>query len=368
MGGKQEAKIRMHKDFGKYLGLSVAVTLSFAAMQGAIAAEDPSKQLAKADALMQSGKAQAAADLLREIIRSNPDNSQAHMQLGASLAALAEKDDYDTAILEEKQALKLDPKSFGARIILGHIYANQNKSNESINILKEAVELKPTSYGAHRDLGIAYMASGKGDEAMTELKKAIEIKPKGCDAHMKLALLLSTSRNYRDALNEAMQAVQLASKDSEQIDSQLTLGNILVDSGNASDSIPPFKSVLAKAKGHPVAMSGYGWAVAEKEGKVDEGIACQRKAIKDYPIFMPAYVRLAELLVKKNDLSGAEEQYKAALKVSPDDERVRTAYAKFLEGQQRKDEAKTELKKVLEKKPNYAPASEALSALDKKSK
>lgn len=357
----------MTKTNANLLGLSLILAIS--GFAPAAQAADPSEQLKKADLILQEGNPKASVEILREVIRTNPDSAQAHMQLGMALAALdsqAEKADYETAILEEKQALKLDPKSFGARIMLGHIYANLNKGPEAIAIIKEAIEIKPTSYGAHRDLGIAYLVAEKPEEAQAEFKKAIEINPKKYDAHMKLALVHSSNANFRDALNEAMEAVNLAGKASEAVESQLVFGTILIDSRNESEAIRPFKAVLAKEKNNPIALSGLGWALAQTDGKIEDGIRYQRSAIKVYP-YMPAYVRLAELLLKQNKPAEAEDEYKNALKINPDDPRVRTAYAKFLDGNGRKDDARGELKKVLDKKPNFKPASDALAGLDKKS-
>jgi Tetratricopeptide repeat. len=52
-------------------------------------------------------KLKEAANQFREAIRQEPNNAKAHQRLGAVLAAM---NDYETAILECKQATKLDAK------------------------------------------------------------------------------------------------------------------------------------------------------------------------------------------------------------------------------------------------------------------
>jgi protein O-GlcNAc transferase len=362
--GNQEAPA-MSNTLNKTLSISVALSLLLCGAASALAAGESDAQLAKADEMMKQKKPKQAVELLRQIISSNPDNAHAHMQLGAALASLAEKEQYDPAIKEEKEALRLDPKSFGARIILGHIYANLNKSAESIAILKEACEMRPGSYGAHRDLGIACLAGGKLDEAITAFKKAIEIKPKEEESHLKLSILLSKKGNFRDAIAEANEACQIAGGDPE---AHLALANIVLESGDEGGSIEPFKRALAANKARNAlteanALSGLGWALAAKNaGKndLDEGILDQRKALKVFPPFLPAYVRLAELLSKQDKNKEAEDSYKEALKISPDDAGVGTSYGKFLDRIGRKDEARAILKKVLDRTPNFKPAADAL--------
>lgn len=343
----------------KALGLSLV--LGAVLGSDAWAAADSVKQLEKADKLLTAGKPQAAIDILHEVVRVDPDNASAHMQLGAALAKTITDDKYDTAIKEEELALKLDPKSFGARIILGQIYANLSKYPDSIKILKEACELKPSSYGAHRDLGIAYQYAGKIDDAIATFRKAVDLKPEKPDAHFKLAVLLSKRGNTRDALNEANEAVRLAPGNDE---AQIALGNIYLESrGDEVQAIEPFRRALGISRDNPFALSGLGMALAA-QGKVDEGIENQKKALRVFPAYLPAYLRLAELLGKQSKDKEAEAVYQGALKLSPDDADARTAYAKFLEKTGRKDDARTELKKVLEKSPHFAPATEALAGLD----
>lgn len=361
--------------------LSVSISFSFllaCAQAAGRSADDPGQKLARADELLNKGKAKPAAAILRELIRSYPDNAQAHMQLGAALASLVDNDDYDKAIAEEQQALKLDPKSFGARKILGHIYANLNKSQESITILKEACEIKPTSYGAQRDLGTAYLAAGNIDEAINAFKKAIELKPDNVEAHLKLSVLLSKKGEFRDAIAEANKAVQLAVNNP---DTHLALANIMLESGDKAGSIESFKTAI-QANGfdsfgchNPLtaasALSGLGWAIASRDtGKKDleEGILDERKAIKAFPHYLPAYVRLAELLSRKDKNKEAEAVYKTGLKLSPDNAEVATSYAKFLDGIGRKNDARSILKKVVERHPNYKQASDALAAPDQNKK
>jgi tetratricopeptide (TPR) repeat protein len=364
----------MSNTLTKTLSVSISFSLLLACAPPSRAADDPVQKLARADELLNKGKARAAAALLRELIRSNPDNAQAHMELGAALATLVDNDNYDAAIVEEQHALKLDPKSYGARKILGHIYANLKKSQEAITMLKEACEIKPESYGAQRDLGTAYLAAGKIDEAINAFKKATELNPKKAEAHLKLSILLSRKGNFPDAIAEASEAVQLAGRDPE---THLALANIKLESGNKAGAIESFKSAI-QANGfdafgcrNPLtaasALSGLGWAIAASAAgkkELEEGILDQRKAIKAFPHFLPAHVRLAELLSRKGDNKEAEAVYKTGLKLSRNDAEVSTSYARFLDGIGRTEEASSILKKVLEKSPDFKQASDALSALD----
>lgn len=380
MHGKQEEKV-MSKfvtepsrvKFGYGCVISV-LALSLSGASGIVfAADDVDALIEKAYKMMQADKNKPAEVLLRDALRTSPDNAKLHMVLGKNLAAQATatrpdqrkhiEDLYETAILEENQALKLDPKLFGAHIALGQIYANLGKNEQAIAEIKQACEIRPNSYGAHRDLGIACLTAGKVDEAIDAFKKATTIKPDQPEAHMKLAILLSKRNNVKDALSEAADAAKLAPKDPE---THIALANITLESGDANGAIEPFKTALAIAKNHPNALSGYGLAIVKKDpAQLAQGIEYQRKAlVTSGGAFMPAYVRLAEFLYSSGKPVEAEDQYKKALKINPNDPLVGTAYGKFLEAAGRKDDARVALKKVLEKSPHFKPASDALAGLD----
>ena len=341
--------------------------------------DSESVKLKKAEELLTKGKIKPATVLLREIIRSNPNSAEAHAHLGAALAADAEKDNYDPAIAEEQLALKLDPKSFAAKKTLGKIYANQRKFAESIAVLKEACALKPDSFGAQRDLGTAYLASGNNDEAISSFKQALKIRPSSVEAHVKLAVLLSKKPEYKEAIAEAREAVKLAEN---QAETHLTLANIMLESGDTKGSIEPFKEAIAK-NGYdslgclnPLtaasAFSGLGWAISSDKAATKEqmleGVKNQKKAIKAYPNFLPAYIRQGDLLARLQRNKEAEAVYATGLNMSHGNDSIAIPFAKFLDYTGRNAEACTMLKKVLEKYPDNKKIAETLSELEKHKK
>jgi tetratricopeptide (TPR) repeat protein len=343
--------------------------------QPAYSTEDNHKKLDRAKHLINCGKPAAARIILREVLRRDPGNADAHMQLGAALASTAENDKYDEAIAEEQKAIQLDPKSSGARRILGMIYANQRQYDKAIALLQQSCDLSPTSFAPQRDLGSAYLSAGKLDEAILAWKKAIEINPGNIAVHSKLATILSEQGKYSEAITEAAQAVKLNESSAE---AQLLLANIKLQSGDAAGSVASFKLAI-EANGfdsfgckNPLtaagALSGLGWALMHSTGDaratLEEAVAYQRKAIKADPRYLPAHVRLAELLEKQNKNKDAEMLYERLFAATKCSSLVGLPYSRFLSNSKRNEEARTVLRKILEKSPKNKQAADALSALD----
>ncbi len=364
-----EANIITRAQLQIFLGL-----IALLPWQSACALDDFDKKLERAMHLIDSGKPQAAKPLLRQLIRKNPRSADAHMQLGAALASLVERDQYDEAIAEEIKAIQLDPKSFGARRILGMIYSNQRKYDEAIALLRESSELNPSSFAVHRDLGSAYLAADKIDDAIAALKTASDLNPANVAVHLRLASIFSKQEKHAEAIIESARAVAI---DESKAEAHLSLAKAKLASGDAAGSVESFNNAIA-ANGfdafgckNPVtaaaALSGLGWALvisnAGDSNTLKEAVSYQRKAIKSDAHFLPAYVRLAQLLEKQNKSKDAEALYKRLFAATQFEPIVGVPYGLFLSNAKRTEEARTVLKMVLEKHPGNKQASDALSAL-----
>src|SRR5689334_14610860 len=75
----------------------------------------------------EKGKLDEATAHLREVIKNEPANAEAHLELGRNLY---EKGDVQGGIAETQQVLKIDPRQVDALYNLGAIYANLGNPGE----------------------------------------------------------------------------------------------------------------------------------------------------------------------------------------------------------------------------------------------
>jgi tetratricopeptide (TPR) repeat protein len=329
----------------------------------------------KADGLMDRGQFDKAADAFHEVIRQFPDSAKAHSRLGAALAAKHDLDerkgdkagaqnDYDTAILEEKTAIKIDGKIASPHIILGQIYANQAKLQDAIAEFNEALKIKPTMFTANLDLGVAYLTAGDIDNAIASFKKAEELRPDEPVPHINLGILLDKKGNHKDAISEELEAIRVDKAHQYVHDSYVNLGNIYLDAKDLDNAKDYFQRALKVAPGHPNALSGLGWVQSEK-GFVDEGIKKEREALANSRgFFVPAHTRLGMMFASQKKNDEADKEFKEALRISPKDLGAGVEYAKFLANSGKKEEAKAQYKKMLEFSPKFAPAVQGLASLE----
>jgi tetratricopeptide (TPR) repeat protein len=94
----------------------------------------------------------------------------------------------DMAILQYREALKLEPDYGGVYVNLGNAYISKGYIDQAIVYYKKCISLKPDYVPAHVNLASAYGLKGLTEDAIAEYKLALELKPDNPDIHFNLGL------------------------------------------------------------------------------------------------------------------------------------------------------------------------------------
>ncbi|MDZ4836132.1 MAG: tetratricopeptide repeat protein [Candidatus Melainabacteria bacterium] len=332
-------------------------------------------QMKKAKDFHRQGKFKEASDAYREVIRLEPNNAPAHQSLGAVLAGLGtiapdektRKDLDETAILEEKQAIKLDPKFHLPHIVLGQIYANQGKFEEAIKEFKTAAELKPDSFSTQIDLGQIYLKTGALDDALKAYRRATEIKPDKATAYINMGVVQQNLGDYPAAIESELKGISLQKNPYELQAASLNLANVYADSGESDKAIKYYQDAYKLNPNDVMPLSGIGWMQSAK-GDYVTAIATQRKVIKqagkNQIVESIARARMATALSRKGDTAEAEKEFQKVMITKPLHPVAVMEYGYYLEKAGRKSEAKSQFEKALTIQPTFKPAKEALAKLD----
>jgi protein O-GlcNAc transferase len=111
--------------------------------------------VALALAYSQAGQPAKAMETLQQLVANQPDSAEAHLGLGV-LEAGAQPPSLEAAIVEFREALRLDLKKDEARLALGRALIAQQKFSEAITPLREYVEHEPLDYRGYHAAGLAY--------------------------------------------------------------------------------------------------------------------------------------------------------------------------------------------------------------------
>jgi len=158
---------------------------------------------------MQGDYERAIADL-NEAIRLDPKSAVAYNNRGS---AYAFQGDIDRAIADFSEAIRLDPKFAAAYNNRGFAYLNQGRTDRAIADFDEAIRLDSKFADAYSNRGKLYQMQGNNDRAIADLSEAIRLDPKSADAYYNRGLAYLYSGDLAKALADVSEASELDPQD-----------------------------------------------------------------------------------------------------------------------------------------------------------
>jgi cellulose synthase operon protein C len=289
-----------------------------------------------------AASATVALSLLLASCAGNPATAKLkYLQKGE---AYMKKGQYSSAIIEFRNAQKVDPKY---------------------------VEAYYQLYQASMDLSQADQAQGKpvtvvGQEqnnAYQALNQAIALDPARVDVRLARAELLATAKKD-EFLNQAtVDANYILKEDPKNADAHAVLGSILLKQKQYNQALQEFSKAAALAPNQPRAYLGMGVANLQLNG-FDDAEANFKKAIQVDSHFVPAYLELADLYVnhqKKPDQ--AEQIVQAGIQANPSVLALYQALARFDLQQKQPAKAEQVLQAGIKANPSVVPFYTELASL-----
>ena len=114
--------------------------------------------------------------------------------------AYDDKGQYDRAIADYTQAIKLNPKYSKAYYVRGLAYRNTGQYDRAIADYDKAIELNPKDADAYNNRAWANFKWGKAAKGLPDANKAIDLNPKG-------AFIYDTRGHIYEALGRKQEAI-----------------------------------------------------------------------------------------------------------------------------------------------------------------
>jgi tetratricopeptide (TPR) repeat protein len=162
--------------------------------------------------------------------------SDQHVERGQEYA---EKKEYDKAVREFTEAIRLDPKNAEAYHERGRAYFEMKEYDKAISDFTEAIRIEPDA-GSYVARGGAYEHKKDYARAVSDYEQALRLDAEDDDALNSLAWVLATCPN--DGVRNGPRAVELATKackgtDWDNADFLDTLAAAHAEAGNFNDAV-----------------------------------------------------------------------------------------------------------------------------------
>ncbi|MGA2788801.1 MAG: tetratricopeptide repeat protein [Verrucomicrobiota bacterium] len=249
--------------------------------------------------------------LFRHALAVTENNFVAHNNLGMTLAKHGQ---YDEAISQIQEAIRLKPHFAIFRNSLGTVLGQNGRIDEAISQLQEAIRLKPDYAEAYSNLGDALSQKGQADEAIELFQKAIRLKPDDAEAHNNLGAVLNRKGRIDEAIGQLQEAIRLKP---DYAEAHCNLGIAFGMEGRIDEAISQFQEAIRLKPDYAEACFNLGNAFGMK-GQTDDAISQYREAIRLKPDYAEACNNLGSNLGMKGQINEAISQFQEAVRLKPD--------------------------------------------------
>ena len=275
-----------------------------------------------------------------ELKKSKPDEGELfflgeqHLRAGDCFSAQA----------EFKAAFEADPKNATAALKAGKCLWQLNQTDEAIEWLKKAISADRNLIAAYAELADDYAKRFDYFSAMRVLQQVQRIAPQSYEVYRGFATVELRRNNFQAAATFAQRALKLYETDVETL---IIMGKAQVGLQNYQDAKRYIGKAIELDYNNTAAQSLAGKIEAGLHG-VDSGAAYIREMINHYVITkgqqvpqaaIDYRVTLGEIYMQDERYSQAEEMYRQALSIDPNNKQALIDLGKVMQAQNRSPDA-----------------------------
>ena len=200
----------------------------------------------------QKGKFDISLNLALSILKKDPKHNLTIKILGS---IYEQQDKLDESLKMYQKSLALDNNDPEAHNNLGLVLQKQGRLQEAMLSLKKAIALKPDFIIAIYNLGNTLKEIGNLEDAEINLKRCIELKPNFMEAYINLANTQSENNNFKDAERSLKKCIELKQN---FIPAHYNLGNLLKKLGRLDEAMTSYNYLLKLKPSYKPALLGRG--------------------------------------------------------------------------------------------------------------
>ena len=240
-----------------------------------------------ADLYFRTGRAREAEVTARALLKSTPDDIEAHKLLGriylrqlgegqnAAPSASPSGNTLDQAIAEFEKIVSLQPKNIEERMVLGQLYTIKHDAKKAEEQFKTAQAIEPESEEVVLNLARLYAESGDIEHAA----KAIEAVPLA-DRTSKMEFALGAAydqlKQAKDAIAAYRRAADLEPGDAHTLEA---LAQALLSDNQLDEALKQYKELADADPANAEALIHIG-EIQRRQGKYEDALATIREARK----------------------------------------------------------------------------------------
>src|SRR6266446_801439 len=225
---------------------------------------------------------------------------------------------FDKAEAMLRQTIAADPNNIDARVLLGTTLALRGVRGEAIEQLAEAVRLNPSSANARNEFGMVLSRFVEVRAARQEFERALELDPGLAEAHVNLSLVLAQAGELAAARDHLDRAIELQGNNPKAAYAHYLRAKIWAAQDQIDKAMVELQRALHLRPDYAEAWSDLG---GMKRLALDNAgaIGALQKAVALKPDDALAQYRLGQLYLQGGQAFKAVQHLKQALFYTPND-------------------------------------------------
>ncbi|MCF8374297.1 MAG: tetratricopeptide repeat protein [Bacteroidales bacterium] len=233
-----------------------------------------------------TGRIQVWGDSLRlwnDVLDKYPNQAEALNNRGF---AYYFQGDYEKALADYNQAIKIDPGFSTSYVNRGTLLMDNNKNDWALKDFTKALEIYPKHATAYINRGIILKQEGKTEEALSDFNHAILLDPLMAESYINRGALYAEIGKFEQSISDYSMAIEV---DPQNAMAYSNRGLSYARNGNETAAMVDFNRCIDIDPNFTDAYSNRGF-IRYKTGRYSEAIADFSYAIKLNPDFANAFM------------------------------------------------------------------------------
>ena len=294
---------------------------------------------------------------LTQKIQESPQSADLY---AARAGIYYENEGYDEAIQDLQMALRLDSMNVDYQHALADVYMDYYRAKEALKTMERAAFMYPERIPTLLKLSEFYLILEKQDLALKTLEQIRALDPINSEMFYMAGLVFNDLGKPDEAISNFQSAVE---NDPDLLEAWVELGKLW--SVKQKDiAIHFFDNALRVDSTNVVALHEKALYQAQAIDDLNGSLETYRKLISLHPQYEPAYYDSGLLLLEKDSIAAAKQQFDLAIQINPTF--VEAFYYRGLASEFMGDgpSAKNDYEQVLRMAPSYEAAKEGIERLN----
>ncbi len=287
-----------------------------------------------------------AANDLQSLVTKSPENHFLRFDLGRALVA---KGELDAAVLQLEEAIKLRPDMINARELLARVYLAKG-DGRALKVAEDTIKMAPGNLVSHLVRANSLLANnGDKDKAKAELEFITKNFPQNPEARYMVGALALQEKNYTKAAETFGALHRESPKDLRGL---VGVVETMAAQNKMPEAVKEMQTAVQAEPDRRDLQLAYADLLRQTE-KYDEAIAIYKDLVAKDPKNAALLYRLGETYRRKGDLNAAIDTFRKGSQVEPNDPTNLMQLGLLMEGTGKRDQAKPIYEQILKIQPDH---------------